>query len=281
MTKQSITYRGTFALPHVLWQTVFFSGPLAFLFLASLRRYELGRPRPGLTLINYRSLFVSSPFLGALGKSLILAVGVSILSMAMALAAILGAWLIENVKLRMVILTGSALVFFAGVIPRTYVLEFLLSDRGLLGRAWSMLNITPGTFALYSTSGIIAAYLPILLPLCIAILYVSRRDVPSSYVDAATDLGAGWLTIQRRVIIPVMKPGIVISLVLTFILVAGDVVVVDLVGGAQTYTASTQIIDYVKVDDWGSAAAASVVLLAIIGMTIAAGTALILRGQDS
>jgi ABC-type spermidine/putrescine transport system permease subunit I len=138
-----------------------------------------------------------------------------------------------------------------------------------------------GAFVLYSTSGIIAAYLPILLPLCIAILYVARRDVPVMYVDAAVDLGARWSTIQRHIVLPSMKPGIVVSLILTFILVAGDVVVVDLIGGSQTYTAATQILDYVKIDDWGSAAAASVVLLAIVAGAIAIGTTLILRGRES
>jgi ABC-type spermidine/putrescine transport system permease subunit I len=64
-------------------------------------------------------------------------------------------------------------------------------------------------------------------------------------------------------------------------LVTGDVVVVDLIGGAQTYTAATQILDYVKIDDWGSAAAASVVLLAIVAGAIAIGTTLILRGRES
>jgi ABC-type spermidine/putrescine transport system permease subunit I len=126
-----------------------------------------------------------------------------------------------------------------------------------------------------------AAYLPILLPLCIAILYVARRDVPVMYVDAAVDLGARWLTIQQHIVLPSMRPGIVVSLILTFILVTGDVVVVDLIGGAQTYTAATQILDYVKIDDWGSAAAASVVLLAIVAGAIAIGTTLILRGRES
>lgn len=279
--KKSILARFAFALPHLLWQTVLFTVPLAFLVLASLRHYELGQPKPGLTLINYRLLFFSSPFLSALANSLLLALGVSLLSTGFALAAILGAWLISNTRLRVVVLMGSALVFFAGVIPRTYVLEFLISDRGPLGNIWSLLHFGKSPLVLYSTSGIIAAYLPIVLPLCIAVSYVARREVPSLYVDAATDLGASWLTIQRRIVLPSMKPGIIISLILTFILVAGDVVVVDLIGGAQTYTASMQILDYVKVDDWGSAAAASVVLLAIIGLTIAGGTALVLRGEDA
>lgn len=270
-----------FVLPHLIWQAVFFVGPMFLLFLASLRRYQLGRPMPGVTLSNYSLLLFSSPFVGALVKTLLLAASVSVIATVIALAAVIGAWSITNVRLRSLILIGCALVFFAGVIPRTYVLEFLLSEQGPLVHISSFVGIRMSAFVLYSTSGIIAAYLPILLPLCIAILYVARRDVPFMYVDAAVDLGARWSTIQRHVVVPSMKPGIVVSLILTFILVAGDVVVVDLIGGAQTYTAATQILDYVKIDDWGSAAAASVVLLAIVAGAIAIGTTLILRGRES
>jgi ABC-type spermidine/putrescine transport system permease subunit I len=236
---------------------------------------------PGVTLSNYGSLLFSSPFLGALVKTLLLASSVSVLATVIALAAVIGAWSITNVRLRSLIVIGCALVFFAGVIPRTYALEFLLSEQGPLVHISSFVGIRMSAFVLYSTSGIMAAYLPILLPLCIAILYVARRDVPVMYVDAAVDLGARWLTIQQHIVLPSMRPGIVVSLILTFILVTGDVVVVDLIGGAQTYTAATQILDYVKIDDWGSAAAASVVLLAIVAGAIAIGTTLILRGRES
>jgi ABC-type spermidine/putrescine transport system permease subunit I len=280
-TRSPLLRRSPFVLPHLVWQAVFFAGPVAFLLLASFRHYQLGQPTRSLTLTNYRLLLFSSPFVGALVKTMLLASVVSVLATAIAFAAIIGAWSINNVRLRTLIIMGSALVFFAGVIPRTYVLEFLLSEQGPLVRIWSFVGTHMSAFVLYSTSGIIVAYLPLLLPLSIAILYVSRRDVPIVYIDAAVDLGASWLTIQRRIVLPSMKPGIVVSLILTFILVAGDVVVVDLIGGSQTYTASTQILDYVKIDDWGSAAAASVVLLAIIATAIAAGTTLVLRGRDT
>jgi ABC-type spermidine/putrescine transport system permease subunit I len=279
MRYKLLIQRNIFGVPHLLWQTLFFIGPLMLLFFASLKQYELGRPKPGFTLQNYRSILFSSPYPGALGKSLLSAVGVSILSTVIALIAILGAWLIRNNKLRISIIMGCALVFFAGVIPRTYVLEFLLSDRGLLGHFLMILGHSGEALILYSTFGITISYLPILLPLCITVLYVARRDVPILYIDAAADLGAGWLMTQTHIVIPSMKPGIIVSVILSFILVVGDVVVVDLIGGSQVYTASTQILDYVKIDDWGSAAAASIVLLLIVALVIGLGMALFLRRE--
>nr|VFJ57592.1 MAG: hypothetical protein BECKDK2373B_GA0170837_106719 [Candidatus Kentron sp. DK] len=58
-----------------------------------------------------------------------------------------------------------------------------------------------------------------------------------------------------------MKPGIIVALILPFIVSLGDVIVPGLIGGSQVYTATAMIVDFVKIDDWGSAAAVGVFLL--------------------
>jgi len=261
--------RERFGLFHMLWLLVFFGIPLLLLIFNSLKKYEYGQFKPGLTIDNYKNLLFDSPFPGALYITLILALTVSLLSTLIALGTIISAWLLSK-KVRNAILLGCTLVFFAGVTQRAFALEFVFSDRGLLGL---LLQHPDGsTSLLYSNAGVVLAYLPILLPLCIAVLYVARKEVSTIFEDAAVDLGAEWQSVQIRVVIPLMKPGIIVSLILPFILVVGDVVVVDLIGGAQVFTSAMQIIDYTKIDDWGTGGAASVILLLVIGLIIWAGS---------
>jgi len=265
--------RGKFESFHLLWLLTFFGIPLCILIFNSLKKYEYGQYKSGLTIDNYKNLLFDSPFPNALFITLILALTVSILSAVIALGTIMSAWLLTK-KVRNAILLGCTLVFFAGVTQRAFALEFVLSPKGLLGLL--LQDLDSSVSLLYSYGGVILAYLPIQLPLCIAILYAARTQVSTIFEDAASDLGAEWLSVQKRVVIPLMKPGIIVSLILPFILVVGDVVVIDLIGGAQVFTAGMQIIDYTKIDDWGTGAAASVILLLAIGLIIWVGSTFLL-----
>jgi len=265
--------RGRFGIFHISWLLIFFGIPLCLLIFNSLKKYEYGQFKPGLTIENYKNLIFDSPFPGALFITLVMALTVSLLSTVIALGTIISAWLF-NKKIRNAILLACTLVFFAGVTQRAFALEFVFSSKGLLGLI--LQHRDSNSSLLYSYAGVILAYLPIQLPLCIAVLYVARNEVSTLLEDAAIDLGAEWLSVQKRIVIPLMKPGIIISLILPFILAFGDVVVIDLIGGAQVFTSAMQIIDYTKIDDWGTGAAASVILLLVIGLIIWIGSTFLL-----
>ncbi len=239
-------------------QAVLFGAPLLFLLRTSLRRYELGIPG-GFGLWNYRSILAST-FPATLVRSLVLGTLVSLLTLVLALAAVEGIHRIQQSRLRILVLTCCAVIFFGGLIPRTFAFEYLLSDQGPLRKSWQILAPAASSL-LYTRQGVVLAYLPILLPLAIIVIYVSRAAVPPALVEAALDLGASRWQTQIRVILPTMQPGLIVGFLLSFLAVVGDTVVVDLVGGSVIYTAANLIFDQAKIDDWGMAAAAAVLLL--------------------
>nr|VFJ99021.1 MAG: Binding-protein-dependent transport system inner membrane component [Candidatus Kentron sp. H]VFJ99087.1 MAG: Binding-protein-dependent transport system inner membrane component [Candidatus Kentron sp. H]VFK03836.1 MAG: Binding-protein-dependent transport system inner membrane component [Candidatus Kentron sp. H] len=108
------------------------------------------------------------------------------------------------------------------------------------------------------------------------ILYAARKAVPQDHILVTKDLGASWGRMQVSIVIPSMKPGIIVALILPFIVSLGDVIVPDLIGGAQVYTSTTMILDFVKIDDWGSAAV-GVFLLFVTIAVISVASAVILR----
>nr|VFK20260.1 MAG: Binding-protein-dependent transport system inner membrane component [Candidatus Kentron sp. LPFa]VFK34292.1 MAG: Binding-protein-dependent transport system inner membrane component [Candidatus Kentron sp. LPFa] len=169
-------------------------------------------------------------------------------------------------------------LFFAGLIPRIFAFQFLLSGNGPLSSVWSFIGAEDGA-VLYTPLGILLGYLTVYVPLCLMILYAARRAVPQDHILAAKDLGASWRRIQYSIVIPAMKPGIIVALILPFIVSLGDVIVPDLIGGSQVYTATAMILDFVKIDDWGSAAAVGVFLLFVTITAISVASAVILRSR--
>src|SRR5205085_10280898 len=63
-------------------------------------------------------------------------------------------------------------------------------------------------------------------------VWVAFERVPASFLEASADLGArGWTTF-RRVLLPMVLPGVVAGSIFTFSLTLGDFITPTLVGGA-------------------------------------------------
>src|SRR3954447_22991229 len=63
-------------------------------------------------------------------------------------------------------------------------------------------------------------------------IWTAIERVPDSLLEASSDLGAhGWTTF-RRVLLPMVLPGVVAGSIFTFSLTLGDFITPTLVGGA-------------------------------------------------
>lgn len=251
---------------------------LAFLIVArkSLALYGSGVEIKSFTFQNYIAL--SDPlFVTTLGVTLKLAVLVSLIATFLAVAFVLAVWQLNNDFVRKAVLVGLASVYFAGVVPRAQAMVFLLSSQGPQRFLTSVLGTPQGGGMLYTQAGVITGFMPILLPLTIAVVATFRQAIPEMYIDAARDMGANGLDVAFRIVLPLLLPGLTISMVLSFVLVLGDVVIVDLLGGSQVYTLAGHVVDSFKINDWGRASAVTVVMLAIIGALVGVVTAAISR----
>lgn len=271
--------RTIYGLVHIIWEVVLFGIPLIYLVYISFKNYNNGQCTDGFTFNNYSYLLLTSPFRNSLFNTIVISISVSVLITIVSMVMVILLWNINNTKIRDSIVFGCFVVFFAGVIPRAFALEFIYSPNGIMS-LFKFVGLTISRIPLlYSYAGIILAYFPILLPLSIAVLYVARKEVLQIYIDAANDLGASYFATHRLVLLPLMRPGIIISLVLSFIWVMGDVIITDFIGGSRVYTAALQIVDYVKIDDWGSGAAAAVVLLVIVCLVLYFGTTMLFKNN--
>jgi ABC-type spermidine/putrescine transport system permease subunit I len=85
--------------------------------------------------------------------------------------------------------------------------------------------------------------------------------------EAARDLGAGWFTTFRRVLLPLIAPGIFVSLLLVYIPLFTDFASPALVGGTEGYMLGNVVQDLVlESGDLNRGAAMSILMLFAAGI---------------
>ena len=157
--------------------------------------------------------------------------------------------------------------YWVNLLIRTVSMKFLIRDNGPLNEFLLALGIISEPIPMINTDfavqlGLFYSYLPFMvLPVYAA---VERYDFSLS--EAAADLYAGRWTILRRVLLPVVRPGIVAGCILVFVPSLGAFLAPDLLGGAKNFMIGSLIEEQFKgnAGNWPFGAAASMILLSLV-----------------
>src|SRR5438105_1329416 len=108
------------------------------------------------------------------------------------------------------------------------------------------------------------------LPFMILPVWAAIERVPDSLLEASADMGARGATTFRRVLLPLILPGLAAGSIFTFSLTLGDFITPTLVGGAGSDFIGNVVYRSVGVaNDVPFAAAFAVVPLVIMGLYLA------------
>ena len=104
------------------------------------------------------------------------------------------------------------------------------------------------------------------LPFMVLPIYASVERYNFALSEAAADLYADRWTILRRVVLPVVSPGIIAGCILVFVPSLGAFLAPDLLGGAKNWMIGSLIEDQFKgaAGNWPFGAAASMILLSMV-----------------
>lgn len=157
--------------------------------------------------------------------------------------------------------------YWVNLLIRTVSMKFLIRDNGPLNEFLLALGAISQPLTLINTDfavqlGLFYSYLPFMvLP-----IYASVERYDFSLSEAAADLYAGRWTILRRVLIPVVRPGIVAGCILVFIPSLGAFLAPDLLGGAKNFMIGSLIEEQFKgnAGNWPFGAAAAMILLTMV-----------------
>jgi spermidine/putrescine transport system permease protein len=147
---------------------------------------------------------------------------------------------------------------------RIYAWRMLLGREGLINSALMSIGVVdhPIDALLFSKFSVIVVLATGYVTYTVIPIYAAMKAIDSNLFEAARDLGAGWWTTTRRVLLPLIAPGIFVALLLVYIPLFTDFASPALVGGTSGYMLGNAVQDLVlESGDLNHGAAMSILML--------------------
>ena len=112
------------------------------------------------------------------------------------------------------------------------------------------------------------------VPLVVRAAQASLESFDDRLGEASADLGAGGWTTFRRVVLPAIGPGVIAGALLTFVTALGEFVASIMLYVYANRPIAVEIFSQLRIYEFGQAAAYSVLLMALVGLAVAASRAL-------
>ena len=151
------------------------------------------------------------------------------------------------------------------VIVRSYAWMVLLGSNGVVNSALLSTGLTDSPIKfLYNFGGVIIGMVYVMLPFMVLTLESVMRNIDSSLIRAAHNLGAGRWGAFCRVFLPLSLPGVAGGCLIVFIMSLGYYITPALLGGPADMVIAMLIANQVEFSmNWSFASAIAVLLLVL------------------
>ena len=220
--------------PPLAWMIVIYLGSLAILLVSSFWRLDVftGEIVHQPSLVNFQTLLENDVYRTITLRTVGIALAVTVTDVVLAFPLAYYAARLATPRMRNALLVAVVLPLWANYLVRVFAWKLILTPNGFLN--WLVESTGLGSLQVGRTNWAIwitSAYL--WLPFTLLPIYAALERVPGSFLEASSDLGArGWFTF-RRVVFPLIVPGIVAGSIFSFSLTLGDYIVPELVGNTQ------------------------------------------------
>jgi putative spermidine/putrescine transport system permease protein len=220
--------------PPLAWMVVIYLGSLGLLLASSFWRLDVFTTEIvhewGFT--NFQTLWEGEVYRNIVLRTIGIAAAVTVTDVVLAFPLAYYAARLATPRMRNTLLIAVVLPLWANYLVRVFAWRIILTPNGFLN--WLGNSIGLGSLQLGRSNWAIwltSVYL--WLPFTLLPIYAALERVPTSFFEASEDLGArGWFTF-RRVVFPLILPGIVAGSMFSFSLTLGDYIVPELVGNTQ------------------------------------------------
>jgi putative spermidine/putrescine transport system permease protein len=220
--------------PPLAWMIVVYLGSLGLLLAFSFWRLDVFTSEIvhdwGLT--SFRTLWEGEVYRTIALRTVGIAAAVTVTDIVLAFPLAYHAARIATPRMRNALLIAVVLPLWANYLVRVFAWRIILTPNGFLN--WVAGSVGLGSLQLGRSNWAVwltSVYL--WLPFTLLPIYSALERIPESFLEASSDLGArGWFTF-RRVVFPMVLPGIVAGSIFSFSLTLGDYIVPELVGNTQ------------------------------------------------
>ena len=266
-------------LPFVLY-TVFFIAPVIMIVIQSLTSYSGGSHDgfsavSGMTIDNYagvlsgtfRSVFVDSLRNALIGSILCLFTAYPV-------AYFISTRCSETMKPWLLVLV--ILPFWTSYLLRMLGWKILLGTNGDISAILQYFHVLPvGQGLLFTRAAVQIGLVYNFLPMMILPIYVSLERLSRDYRDASRDLYAKPFQTFISITLPLTYPGIMAGMSVVFIMMTGDYVTPELMGGAKGMMIGTLIYSqFLQGQNWPLASAMALTLVLVLVAAVLAMSAL-------
>jgi spermidine/putrescine transport system permease protein len=156
--------------------------------------------------------------------------------------------------------------FWTNLLIRTFAIQELIRNEGVINTVllWLGLINTPIQM-LFTDFAIMFGMAYVYLPLMVLPIYSSLEKMDFRLVEAGYDLYAGRFKVLTRIILPLVKPGIIAGSILVFIPALGAYVTPRMLGGGKILMLGNLIdLEFGQGRNWPLGSALSITLMAIV-----------------
>ncbi|WP_192356116.1 ABC transporter permease [Mesorhizobium mediterraneum] len=156
--------------------------------------------------------------------------------------------------------------FWTNLLIRTFAIQEVIRNEGIVNTVLIKLGIISQPIQMMFTDfALMVGMTYVYLPLMVLPLYASMEKIDFRLVEAGYDLYANRFQVLRRVIIPLVKPGIVAGSILVFIPALGAYVTPRVLGGSKNMMLGNLIeLQFGQGRNWPLGSALSISLMAIV-----------------
>ena len=217
---------------------------------------------------NYLKIATSGLYWTVLGKSLLAAVIVTVLSLALAFPY---AYLMVRTRsglLRKFLLISLFLPFFIGQVVRAYGWLIILGNQGIVNDLLGLVGVPPVRL-LYNYPAVIFGLVQYMLPFAVLMLAPALTAIPAEVEAAAASLGANWGRTLNRVVLPLARPGLIGAGLVVLTLTLTDFAMPAILGGgSQDFIANAIYDQFFRTSDAGLGSALALVLVALGSLAV-------------
>ncbi|MEO8293255.1 MAG: ABC transporter permease [Actinomycetota bacterium] len=181
---------------------------------------------------NFKTLWETDVYRTIALRTIGLAAAVTITDIVLAFPLAYYAARMATPRRRNMILVAVIVPLWANYLVRVFSWKLILSPTGLLN--WTVETLGIGSLQIANSGWAIwLTFSYLWLPFTLLPIYGALERISPSFLEASGDLGArGWMTF-RRVVFPLIIPGIVAGSIFSFSLTLGDYIVPSLVGNTK------------------------------------------------
>ena len=194
------------------------------------------------------------------------------------------AWFIATKppKTRVLWLFLITIPFWTNLLIRTFAINEVIRNEGLLNSflLWAGL-ITEPLRIIYTDTAVFIGMAYVYLPFMVLPIFAAIDRFDMRLLEAGFDLYADRLQVLRRIILPIVKPGIIAGSILVFTPSIGAYVIPRILGGGKNLMVGNLIdLQFGQGRNWPLGAALGMTLLVIVMIALAVYTRVTNREND-